>query len=183
MLHTMHVASVCFQMFQVFLTYLANVSLNVAYTCNGFFKCFRRMFYVFQLFRTYIAGVLSRCCRSKYVVTHVAMGPHQLLTVMHPDCDASMARIHRWARGFLHARNRAGVGRPCVCAGSGAGAAQEMERRCGTGAVRAKPVHARAGTESSSVQTRLATGRPGPSCPVFVWLAICITEAAFSKQS
>jgi hypothetical protein len=47
MLHNMPVANICFQVFQVFHTYVASVfiyrfckDLGVAYVCNGFFKCF-----------------------------------------------------------------------------------------------------------------------------------------------
>jgi len=53
--------------------------------CNGytrgfkfflvFYKCFRRMLQVFQLFRTYVANVFSRCCKSRSSVAHVAMWP------------------------------------------------------------------------------------------------------------
>jgi hypothetical protein len=37
--------------------------------------CFRRMLPVFQLFRTYVASVSSRCCKSRSGVAHVAIGP------------------------------------------------------------------------------------------------------------
>ena len=49
--------------------------------CNGysathvFSWCFRRILQVFQLFRTYVASISSRCCKSRYDVVHVAVGP------------------------------------------------------------------------------------------------------------
>jgi hypothetical protein len=39
-------------------------------------SCFRRMLQVFQLFRTYVANVSSRCCKSRFGITHVAVGNH-----------------------------------------------------------------------------------------------------------
>jgi hypothetical protein len=54
--------------------------LDVAYACNDFqvfircfCKCFRRIPQVFQLFRTYVASVSSRCCKSRSGVADVAM--------------------------------------------------------------------------------------------------------------
>jgi len=57
----------------------------VVYFCNGytrvfkffllFCKCFERMLQVFPLFRTYVAIVSSRCCKSKSGVAHIVMGP------------------------------------------------------------------------------------------------------------
>ena len=69
--------------------------------CNGytrgfkfflvFYKCFRRMLQVFQLFRTYVANVFSRCCKSRSSVAHVAMWPiynSRLLQLLGPPACA-----------------------------------------------------------------------------------------------
>jgi hypothetical protein len=81
----MHVANLCFQVFQVFHTYVANVSwgccicLQWLHMCFQvflvFYKCFRHMLQVFQLFRMYVASVSSGGCRSRSGVAHVAIGP------------------------------------------------------------------------------------------------------------
>jgi hypothetical protein len=90
------------------------------YTCKCFLRmlymfamathvfswCFRCMLQVFELFRTYIASVSSRCCKSRFSVAHVAIGPTshsrllQLLGVTSQcgrlrPADASAAHIHR----------------------------------------------------------------------------------------
>ena len=59
--------------------------LDVAMFCNGythafkfflvFCKCFIRMLQVFQLFRTYVASVSSRYCKSRSDVAHVEWDP------------------------------------------------------------------------------------------------------------
>jgi hypothetical protein len=70
------------QVFQVFsYVYFKYFHLDVPMFCNGythafkFFLCFASvsnlMLQVFQLFRTYIASVLSGCCRSRSDVAHV----------------------------------------------------------------------------------------------------------------
>jgi hypothetical protein len=49
--------------------------LDITYACNDFQvsrKCFKRILQVFHLFRTYIASVSSRCCKSRSDVAHVA---------------------------------------------------------------------------------------------------------------
>jgi hypothetical protein len=40
-----------------------------------FSLCFGRMLQVFQLFRTYVANVSSRRCKSKFGVAHIAVRP------------------------------------------------------------------------------------------------------------
>jgi len=42
-----------------------------AMATHVFFSCFRCMLQVFQLFRTYVANVSSRLCKSRSCVTHV----------------------------------------------------------------------------------------------------------------
>jgi hypothetical protein len=72
------------QVFQVFLYVCCKCFILIfVYVCNGytrvltfflvFCKYFKRMLQVFQLFRAYVTSVLSRCCKSKSGVTHVAM--------------------------------------------------------------------------------------------------------------
>ena len=49
--------------------------------CNGYHAihvfswCFRRILQVFQLFWTYVASISSRCCKNRYDVAHVVVGP------------------------------------------------------------------------------------------------------------
>jgi hypothetical protein len=67
----------CKCMFRVFHTYVASVfkvDLDVACICNDF-QVFLGVLQVFQLFRMYVTSVLSRCYKSKYGVTHAAIGP------------------------------------------------------------------------------------------------------------
>ena len=56
------------------------------------------MLQVFQLFRTYVANVFSRCYKSRFGVTHVAVDP-----IMHVGVEG--------ARAAGADRDRAGVGR------------------------------------------------------------------------
>jgi hypothetical protein len=50
------------------------VDLDVACICNDF-QVFLDVLQVFQLFRIYVASVSSGCCKSRYSVTHAAIGP------------------------------------------------------------------------------------------------------------
>jgi hypothetical protein len=62
----------------VFFLYVAKVDINVTCVCNDFQMfsgVFRRMLQVFQLFWTYVASISSGCCKSRYDVAHVAIGP------------------------------------------------------------------------------------------------------------
>jgi hypothetical protein len=78
----MNVANLCFQVFHI---YVANVlcgcciCLQWLHMCFQvflvFYKCFRRMLQVFQLFWMNVASVSSRCCRSRSGIAHVAIGP------------------------------------------------------------------------------------------------------------
>ena len=64
--------------------------------CNGytrgfkfflvFYKCFRRMLQVFQLFWMYVANVFSRCCKSKYGCCTCCSGSHLLQLLGLPAC-------------------------------------------------------------------------------------------------
>jgi hypothetical protein len=59
-----------------------------------FFKCFRHIFSVFQLFRTYVASVLFEYYKSRSGVAYVAMGPTcrwapPCVTVMHLWCTST----------------------------------------------------------------------------------------------
>jgi hypothetical protein len=62
-----------------FIRMLHMFHIDVAYILQWlhtyFFSCFWRMLQVFQLFRTYVANVSSRCCKSRSGVSHVTMGP------------------------------------------------------------------------------------------------------------
>jgi hypothetical protein len=120
-------------MLQVFYLDVCNSYTNVFKFFLVFCKCVRRMLQEFQLFRTYVASVSSRCCKSRSGVAHVATGPtcrSRLLQLLGCHCgspcgrlrpvDASAARHPQaragdWdSRGFLRAdavvrRNRASV--------------------------------------------------------------------------
>jgi hypothetical protein len=63
-LHT-HVSSVCFNVFQMFQTYVAKVDLEVAYIAMAIHACFNVSLYV--------ANVLSLYFKSRSGVAHVAM--------------------------------------------------------------------------------------------------------------
>jgi hypothetical protein len=72
----MHVANVCFKCFirmlQVFYLDVACFAMAT----NVFFWCFKRMLQVFQLFRTYVASVSFRCCKSKSWCCTCCSGTH-----------------------------------------------------------------------------------------------------------
>jgi hypothetical protein len=78
MFHT-YVVSVSSECCICFTYMLQMFHLDVAYVLQWlhtyFFSCFWRMLQVFQLFRTYVANVSSRCCKSRSGVSHVTMGP------------------------------------------------------------------------------------------------------------
>jgi hypothetical protein len=60
-------------MLQMFHLNVSKVNLGVAHVAMAIHTCFKSMFQVFHLFQTYVANVLSRCCKSKSGVAHVAM--------------------------------------------------------------------------------------------------------------
>jgi hypothetical protein len=108
------------RMLQVFHLDVAQVDLDVAYIWNDctnvlslwdFCKRFRRMLKVFQLFRTYVASVSFKCCKSRLVshmlqwdsLTTAACYSSWGATVGSPcrrlsPADASVTRIHRRGR-------------------------------------------------------------------------------------
>jgi hypothetical protein len=66
----------------VFYIGVATVDRDVAHFCNGVFKCMSQMFHLFQ---TYVASVLSGCCKNRSgccIYTHVAAYVSSLLVVL-----------------------------------------------------------------------------------------------------
>jgi hypothetical protein len=72
-----HACFKCFRCFrrilQVFHLDEVKVDLDVAYAAMAIHSCFKRMSQLFHLFQTYVASILSRCCKSRSGVAHVAM--------------------------------------------------------------------------------------------------------------
>jgi len=74
------------QMLHMFHTYVPSVIWMLHMFCNGYtriFWCFRRMLQVFQLFSDVCCKCLSRCCKSRSGVAHIAVGP---TTTAGPAC-------------------------------------------------------------------------------------------------
>ena len=73
----MHVASV-YQVFSGVACVSSGYCICLQWLLSVFYvfcKCFRRMLQVFQLFWTYVASVLSECCKSRSDVAHVEWDP------------------------------------------------------------------------------------------------------------
>jgi hypothetical protein len=64
-----HIARVCFRCFtcmlQVLYIDVAKVDQGVAHVVTAIHVCFKCIFQMFHLFQTYVASVLSKCCKSK----------------------------------------------------------------------------------------------------------------------
>jgi hypothetical protein len=61
----------CFPMFQLFHLDVACFHLDVAYVAVAIHVCCKCMLQMFNLFLTYVASVLSRCCIYVVVVIHI----------------------------------------------------------------------------------------------------------------
>ena len=72
----------CCKCFKCFICLLQLFHLDIIYVCNGFqlfFRCFASVSDVcckcFNCFHIYDVGVSSGCCKSRFGIAHVAMGP------------------------------------------------------------------------------------------------------------
>jgi hypothetical protein len=97
-------------------------------------KCFRHMLQVFQLFRTYVANVFSRCYKSKYGCCTCCSGSHLLQLLGLPACVWVWRRRERDTWGRRSRRSAAGhtewCGTWCGCGTrSGAGPHVKWRRR------------------------------------------------------
>jgi hypothetical protein len=53
-------------MLQVFYNDVAKVDQDVTHVTMAIHACFKCMFQMFHLYRTYVASVSFRCCKSRY---------------------------------------------------------------------------------------------------------------------
>jgi hypothetical protein len=120
--HVSHICCKCFiRMLHMFHTYIASVSsrcsICFAMSTHVFFWFFRHMLQVFQLLRTDVANVSSKCYKSRLGVAHVAVR----------DPSAAATYCSCWAH--LHAR---GCGGGHCSASAVHGAARDTNRAWAT---------------------------------------------------